>query len=32
MISYWWLVPTFLAGAVFGIVLVALAINERDDK
>ena len=30
--SFWWLIPAFLAGVAFGVVLVTLVIYEREDK
>lgn len=31
MISAWWLIPTFMAGAVFGVLVIALvSANGRD--
>ena len=31
MISFWWTVPAFFLGAVFGIMLLALVMSH-DDK
>jgi len=32
MISVWWLIPAFMAGATVGIFLLALMIGNKDDK
>jgi len=32
MISIWWLLPAFFLGAVFGIALLALVTEKRDDE
>ena len=31
MISAWYIIPAFLAGALFGVMLVALVTANRDD-
>ena len=32
MISWWWILPAFLAGTMFGLLLATVVIAEKDDR